>query len=297
MRKGIFISLWPCCSFVGWIRRTLRDGLIGVLCRTILACFICYGIVYAEGTDGDIAKMLNEVKKENLQETIAHLISYGNRSEFQKQWDASTWVRRQFEKNGLETEVHTYEYQNQKWPNVVAKIKGADEKSGKILLIAHIDSISYDPQNRAPGADDNGTGTAVLLECARILSQRISKRTIWFCIFTNEEKGRAGSRNFAGTAKIKNENISAVVNLDVLGYNCPVWPLEWNAIWVHERLKNKIKSIYLMAKNYFNGFVEGRDILLVAGRPPNKELGNRIAEKIRERAFLKVKEVFSDDCG
>jgi Zn-dependent M28 family amino/carboxypeptidase len=276
----------------------MKNIMIGVFCLTFFASFIIWsGKGSAQETDRDIAKMLNKIKGENLRETITHLTSYGNRSEFQKQWDASLWIQQQFQKYGIETELHTYEYQNNKWPNVIAKINGTDDNSGKILLIAHIDSISYDSQNRAPGADDNGSGTAVLLESARLLREQVFKRPIWFCIFTNEERGRAGSKYFARMAKDKKENIHAVVNLDVLGYNRPAWPLEWNAIGKHERFKNKIKAIYLMVKNYLTGFAEGRDILLVAGKPDNRELGNRIAEKIRETKFLKVKELFSDDCG
>ena len=100
--------------------------------------------------------------------------------------------------------VHTYaypygnRYPERNWKNLILTFPGADPdlKNERILLVAHLDSISDQEQTLAPGADDNGTGSAGLLEAAAILSQFQFDRTIHLVWFSGEEYSRLGSTYF-----------------------------------------------------------------------------------------------------
>lgn len=94
------------------------------------------------------------------------------------------------------------------------------EKDDFILITSHLDSYSQDPWNYAPGADDNASGTAVVIECARLL-QDISEpmMSIQFVPFSAEELGLIGSENYADYVVENNLPLMGVLNFDMVGYN------------------------------------------------------------------------------
>jgi hypothetical protein len=103
--------------------------------------------------------------------------------------------------------------------NVLAQQTG-DEQPGRIfLLTAHLDSYSQDPYNLAPGADDNASGSAAVMAIADILSQHYFDCTLRYILFTGEEQGLRGSIAYANDVVALGENVEAVLNLDMLGYN------------------------------------------------------------------------------
>jgi hypothetical protein len=103
--------------------------------------------------------------------------------------------------------------------NVIAQQTG-DEQPGRIfLLTAHLDSYSQDPMNLAPGADDNASGSAAVMAIADILSQYDFDCTLRYILFTGEEEGLHGSIAYANDVVALGENVEAVLNLDMLGYN------------------------------------------------------------------------------
>lgn len=106
--------------------------------------------------------------------------------------------------------------------NVYAVLKGTDPESAKriVLVTGHYDSRNsdtFDANGIAPGANDDGSGTAVSLECARVLSQLKFPATIIFLTVAGEEQGLNGSHHFAKMAKDQGWNIEAVLNNDIVG--------------------------------------------------------------------------------
>jgi hypothetical protein len=107
--------------------------------------------------------------------------------------------------------------------NVSAVFQGTDVGAGVIVLGAHYDSISTDFTNGqvdAPGADDNGSGVAALLEIARILAPQSHRATLLFVAFAAEETGRQGSQAFVKSYLQAQEPPIAVrgmINLDTIG--------------------------------------------------------------------------------
>lgn len=105
------------------------------------------------------------------------------------------------------------------WHNYVVEIKGTQKPNEVILIGAHFDAYV-----KAPGADDNGTGTAALLELARVLQGRHFKRTVRLAFFNLEEVGLIGSRHHATqwqdakNAGTHAEDIVMMLSLEMLGY-------------------------------------------------------------------------------
>jgi leucyl aminopeptidase len=108
------------------------------------------------------------------------------------------------------------------WKNLIAVLPGTDPELAQqeILLTAHLDSITAAvPEGTAPGADDNATGVATLLEAARVLKDHAFERTIKLVFFSGEERGLHGSRAYAAAHADELENIAGVINLDMFGYD------------------------------------------------------------------------------
>jgi len=101
--------------------------------------------------------------------------------------------------------------------NVVG-IKQGTRSDTQVIICGHFDSISEDPFNLAPGADDNGTGTAAVLEAARVLRDFEFERTIKFILFSGEEQGLFGSGEYAADAEMAGDLITGVLNFDMIGY-------------------------------------------------------------------------------
>jgi len=108
------------------------------------------------------------------------------------------------------------------WKNIVVHIPGKDPELAheQVLLTAHLDSISVgNPEERAPGADDNGSGVATLLEAARIFKNLDFRRTVKIVFFSGEELGLNGSRAYFSQYAHELQDIVGVFNLDMFGYD------------------------------------------------------------------------------
>jgi len=109
--------------------------------------------------------------------------------------------------------------------NVIGTLEGlapSDERQVWIIS-AHYDSIAsstpdWTPGDPAPGADDNASGVAAVLEAARLLSRHRFYHTVRFIAFAGEEQGSYGSRHYASQARARGEPIAGVLNLDMIGY-------------------------------------------------------------------------------
>jgi Zn-dependent M28 family amino/carboxypeptidase len=107
--------------------------------------------------------------------------------------------------------------------NAMAILKGTDAGDDRIYLISgHLDSRVSDVMNKtsdAPGANDDGSGVAAVMECARIMSKRSFPATIIFLAVSGEEQGLLGASYLADKAKKGNWNIDAMLNNDIMGSN------------------------------------------------------------------------------
>lgn len=112
---------------------------------------------------------------------------------------------------GLTVELEPFQYSGNTYHNIVATQLGHDDPDQIIVVGAHFDSVNN------PGADDNGTGTALVMEAARVLSAHRSAKTIKYVLFDREEQGLRGSSAFV--AAHSNENIIMAVTADMVGHD------------------------------------------------------------------------------
>jgi Peptidase family M28 len=117
----------------------------------------------------------------------------------------------QFENFGLDTSFHSFEYSDSTYYNVVGLYPGSVRPDDIFIVGAHYDSVNN------PGADDNASGTAGIMEMAYVLSQYEFEATLAFVAFDREEQGLWGSRAYAQDHS--NDNILGMVSLDMIAYN------------------------------------------------------------------------------
>jgi len=197
-------------------------------------------------TDPQIKAALNEISARQIQSDIEKLVSFRTRSTISAQDPASIsaghgigaareWIKSEFERYSRDCggclEVKTDSFTqpvSERVPspvtiaNVYAVLKGTNPEDAKriVLVTGHYDSRNSntsDITGVAPGANDDGSGTAVSLECARVLSKLKFPGTIIFLTVAGEEQGLDGSKHFAEFAKSQGWNIEAVLNNDIVG--------------------------------------------------------------------------------
>ncbi|MBS4056151.1 MAG: M28 family peptidase [Bacteroidales bacterium] len=171
-------------------------------------------------TDPDpfVLDLINQVDAANLTATVQHLQDYGTRNAYQPaSIEAQNWIAGQFEALGLSVEIMNFSMPGgNASDNVIATMQGTVYPDEYVICGSHYDS--YSNSGLAPGADDNASGTAAVIELARILSQYTFDRTIVFCTFSGEEYGLYGSEAYASRCADQNMDIQGYFNLDMIGY-------------------------------------------------------------------------------
>jgi hypothetical protein len=214
--------------------------------------------------DPVIIQIIKDVSTQRAQQTDEKLVSFGTRSTLSvNNPDATTasqgivaarnWIKSEFERissdcNGcLEVKTDTF-IEQPKGPkdritkpteiqNVYAILKGTDPSQAKriYLVTGHYDSRNSSNENStdpAPGANDDGSGTTVSLECARVISKHKFPATIIFLTVAGEEQGLNGSTHFAKMAKEQGWQLEGVLNNDIVGGNRTPGDTAQNSNWV-----------------------------------------------------------------
>ena len=147
--------------------------------------------------------------------------------------NAADYIYNKFKEYGLEAEYDNFSHEvltqgKYEMRNVIATLPGKGEDIQKVFIISgHYDSVASRSTNwqldwktmPAPGADDNASAVAAVLEAARILSQYEFNSTIKFVAFSGEELGLHGSKHYANMLYENSEEIAGVLNLDMIAYD------------------------------------------------------------------------------
>ena len=194
--------------------------------------------------DTEIDQMVKTVSPDSLKYYIKTLVAMGTRNTLSTQTDpkrgigaARNWVLGKFnefakQSNGrltafIDTTTLPPNGKRVDAPlllgNVVATLKGTDTADKRIFIISgHLDNMRTNVLDRvgdAPGANDDGSGSAAVIECARIMSKHSFAATIIFVTVSGEEQGLLGAYFMANKAKAQKVNIEAVLNNDIMGSN------------------------------------------------------------------------------
>ena len=191
-----------------------------------------------------IEKILSEISAANIEANIRKLVSFGTRHTLSVQDDpqrgigaARTWIKAEFDRYSKEsggrlvvTEDDFIQPAGGRVPqptrliNIVATLPGTqDESKERIYVVSgHYDSCVctqsvLDATSDAPGANDDASGTAAVMEMARVMSKYEFDATIVFMTVPGEEQGLLGAAHWAELAKTKSLNIAAMFTNDIIG--------------------------------------------------------------------------------
>lgn len=187
-----------------------------------------------------INKTLKDVSADKIGDYVKKLVSFGTRNTLSAQDNptrgigaASNWIFGEFEKISkdcggcLTVEKQTFlQEKGRRIPeptnltNVVAILKGTTDPDRIYVVSGHYDSMCTSPTDAecdAPGANDDASGTAAVIEMARVMSKQKYDATIIFITVAGEEQGLLGATYFAEQAKQKNMNLEAMFTNDIIG--------------------------------------------------------------------------------
>jgi len=231
------------------LRTALKLNLSKFVLLAMIAMMTRFGssqTVDKPGADPRIAAALTEISAQRIQANIAKLVSFGTRLTLSAQDPAAIasgrgigaareWLKSQFELYSKDCggclEVKTDSFTEEpadripkatEITNVYAVLKGTDPAQAKrvVLVTGHYDSRNSDTldvNGDAPGANDDASGTAVSMECARVLSKLKFPATIIFLTVAGEEQGLNGSKHFAKMARDAGWQLEGVLNNDIVG--------------------------------------------------------------------------------
>ena len=225
--------------------------------RTLAYLFGAFTVMAQyKAVNPQVSKIVEEVSEDRITEILKKLEGFGTRNIFSTQDDpvrgvgaARKWIYEQFRGYSPRLEVSYDQYRLKKDTsrasriqsdvdlyNVVAVLPGSVNKEQRIIVSGHYDSVASarapgapppapgdppppprDPNADAPGVTDDGSGTACVMELARVLSQYQFEKTLVFVAFAGEEMGLLGSTLYAEKARKLEQKIEAVLNNDIIG--------------------------------------------------------------------------------
>ena len=215
----------------------LANLFIPIFC---ICVFTSLGQAPRSKADPEVAKMVKEVSARNIEASIRKLVSFGTRNTLSEQDNpmrgigaARDWIFSEFQKisaecgNCLDVQKQSFlQPKANRIPepttltNVIATLRGSTNPDRVYVVSGHYDSMCTSPtdaQCDAPGANDDASGTATVIELARVMSKRKFDATIVFMTVPGEEQGLLGAAYFAQQAVEKKMDIEAMFTNDIVG--------------------------------------------------------------------------------
>jgi hypothetical protein len=211
----------------------------------LLVAVFLTGNLFAQQTqvrDSNISNMVNEVSASNLEQIVKKLVSFHTRHTLSDTLSKTTgigaarnWIKSEFEKYGaasggrLQVSFDTFTQPADGrritapvvLKNVMAILPGTDPNDKRMVMISgHYDSRVTDVMNAkdfSPGANDDASGVAAVMETCRILSKQKFNCTLVFVAMVGEEQGLYGATNLAKRAKEEGWNVHLLLNNDIIG--------------------------------------------------------------------------------
>ena len=185
--------------------------------------------VAAERTDPAVDGLLSQLSPSAYESDLGQLVGFGTRHSLSQGFaNAAVWAAGRLGSLGYATSRQPITVGSGHSENVVADRTGiAEGARGLVLVTAHLDSVNLagGPSAPAPGADDNGSGSAGLLELGRIIATRAWQRDFRLILFGGEEQGLHGSRQYVNALPAgERARVRAVLNMDMVATRNTVQP-------------------------------------------------------------------------
>ena len=186
--------------------------------------------------DAKLRSIVQPVSGGQMKRTVEKLVSFGTRHTLSSHTDpkrgigaAVRWAEAEMKRFGLQTLQVCDTVTGRRIPtptrvcNAVAIQRGTERPNDVVIITGHIDSRVSDPMDpvkNAPGANDDGSGTAAVIEAARVLSKHKFPGTIVYAALSGEEQGLHGGKIMADYARKQGWNVIANLNNDIIGNSC-----------------------------------------------------------------------------
>jgi len=207
-----------------------------------LSCLLLVAAAPPPSPDAKLRAIIAPVSQAQLRHTIESLVSFGTRHTLSSQTDpkrgigaALNWAEGEFGRtsaacgNCLTVTRASETFSGDRLPaptkitDVFAIQRGTERPNDVVIIQGHIDSRVTDAMNAtadAPGANDDGSGVAAVMEAARVLSKHKFPGTIVYAALMGEEQGLYGGKTLANYAKAQGWNVVTVLNNDIIGNSC-----------------------------------------------------------------------------
>ena len=255
------------------LRPAKNDGMVAISNKTARLAKATRDFPSITEEDEKVRGFMDQVSIENLTATVEYLQAYEERYyNSDKAYDAANWIQEQFDNlEVLETEQFPVSYYgNPCAPNVIAIQWGTTKSEEFVVCGSHLDSYSY--SGMCPGADDNATGVASVLEAARILSQHNFERSIIYCAFGAEEIGLIGSAAYAEYCAEMGMNVVGYFNNDMNGYLNPGDEIHIDLIYPNS--VEPIGEYYMNLANVYFPEMQVRHVNFQAGDSDHTSFNN-----------------------
>ena len=204
-------------------------------------------------------QLVDRVEKSRLAASIQELQDFQTRFTSTPQCElAGDYLYARLSELGYLVEYDPFSFSGYSTRNILATLPGESDPEQVVIVCAHYDSTSERPYELAPGADDNASGSAAVLEIARLLKDQAFDFSIKFILFSAEEWGLYGSAHYAMNARSRGEKIVGVVNLDMIAFRVSA-PGSIDLIgnkgsaWLVERLgRNLERHTYLGFRSFID---------------------------------------------
>ena len=210
-------------------------------------------------------ELINLVDTGRIFTTINHLVSYGTRHHSTEtgqraaQWMADTGLGK-FKELRSDVTIERYRHRSTPQTSTIARITGRTNPNDIVIIGSHIDSTANENPQIAPGADDNASGSATLIEAFKLIVESgiTFDNTIEFHSYAAEEVGLIGSAEIAANYKAQGKNVLAMMQIDMNGYNAG----ESGKMWFVSNNTSAELNTYLeqLVQSYI-GVPTGRKIL------------------------------------
>ena len=203
---------------------------------------------------------------------LAAEIGARNIHHFEALQKAAIHIETILRETGYSPSLHHYDTQGKTFVNISAELAGREHKDEIVVIGAH-----YDTHKDSPGANDNGSAVAALLELARHFAPRQTARTLRFVAFTNEEspftrRKAMGSRVYARECRRRRDNIIAMICLETIG----CYSEEIGSQWL------SFGGLFLPRRG---------DFLALVANPASKELLRQVSGTLKQETALHIKPV------
>ena len=175
--------------------------------------------------DSQIIEIIEKVSKNRIKTSLRKLSSFHTRhTKSTDIAEAAEWLLKKFKNQGYDDVIYHIPKERLdglelQLKNIICKKRGSTDQT--IIICAHFDSRMEDLNDsvsRAPGANDNASGVCSILEIARVLARQNLGLSLQFVLFSGEEQGLLGSKNYARFIKESNIDLFRLVNLDMIGF-------------------------------------------------------------------------------